>query len=162
MSSKIRRIHNRRSGRAQAIDESLRAPIAPTAEDWIRSPNRYDYPNVDTPKRSTKKRTKKATTTRRAAPKRVEGLTMNQVTGSAFKKEVGFKRAIKRYHNKNKSGGNFGFTLIDKNDKWYDLHGFHDTNKKVSNVRFGKYSETGSPISTSSLSKMMKGIKIEL
>jgi hypothetical protein len=47
---KIQRAHSRRSNRAKCIDESLRAPIAKTPEQWLTQPNRFDFPNVDTPK----------------------------------------------------------------------------------------------------------------
>jgi hypothetical protein len=48
---KVQRFHNRRSNKAKRIDESLRAPIAKTAEQWMQQPNRFDFPNVDTPKK---------------------------------------------------------------------------------------------------------------
>ena len=46
---RIQRVHNRRSNRAKRIDESLLAPTAKTPEQWIAQPNRYDFPDVDTP-----------------------------------------------------------------------------------------------------------------
>jgi hypothetical protein len=48
---RLRRFHAHRSKRARKIDESLRAPIAKTSEQWLANPNRFDIPNVDTPKR---------------------------------------------------------------------------------------------------------------
>lgn len=47
---KAQRFHARRSNRTKRIDESLRAPIAKTAEQWLAQPNRFDLPDVDTPK----------------------------------------------------------------------------------------------------------------
>jgi hypothetical protein len=46
---KAQRVHARRSNRAKRIDESLRAPIAKTPEQWLAQPNRFDVPDVDTP-----------------------------------------------------------------------------------------------------------------
>jgi hypothetical protein len=46
---KAQRLHARRSNRAKRIDESLRAPIAKTPEQWMNQPNRFDFPDVDTP-----------------------------------------------------------------------------------------------------------------
>jgi hypothetical protein len=46
---RVQRVHARRSKRAKCIDESLRAPIAKTPEQWLAQPNRFDFPNVDTP-----------------------------------------------------------------------------------------------------------------
>ena len=47
---RLQRIHARRSNRAKKIDESLRAPLAKSSEQWLKQPNRFDIPNVDTPK----------------------------------------------------------------------------------------------------------------
>lgn len=47
---RLRRFHAHRSPRARKIDEALRAPIAKTSEQWLRQPNRFDIPDVDTPK----------------------------------------------------------------------------------------------------------------
>jgi len=41
-------IHESRSEKAQNADESFNAPIAPTIGDWVRAPNRFDLPGVDT------------------------------------------------------------------------------------------------------------------
>lgn len=45
---KLQRVHAKRSKRAKRIDESLRAPIAKTPEQWLAQPNRFDFPEVDT------------------------------------------------------------------------------------------------------------------
>lgn len=49
--TKIRKVHAQRSNKAKRIDESLRAPIAKTPEQWLAQPNRFDFPDVDTPKK---------------------------------------------------------------------------------------------------------------
>jgi hypothetical protein len=49
---KARRIHARRSLMAKHIDERLKAPLAKSFEQWQAQPNRFDLPNVDTPKKS--------------------------------------------------------------------------------------------------------------
>ena len=49
---RLRRFHAHRSFRAKKIDESLRAPIAKSSEQWLRQPNRFDIPDVDAPKRN--------------------------------------------------------------------------------------------------------------
>ena len=48
---KAKRIHARRSLMAQHIDDRLKAPTAKSFEQWNAQPNRFDLPNVDTPKR---------------------------------------------------------------------------------------------------------------
>jgi hypothetical protein len=47
---RIKQTHDRRSNRARCIDEGLGAPIAKTPEQWIQQSNRYDIPDVGTPK----------------------------------------------------------------------------------------------------------------
>lgn len=47
---RIKPLHRRRSPRARAVDESLRAKDAPSEYDWMRSPERFDVEGVDTPK----------------------------------------------------------------------------------------------------------------
>lgn len=43
-----RDIHESRSEKAQIADESFNAPIAPTLGHWVRAPNRWDLPGIDT------------------------------------------------------------------------------------------------------------------
>lgn len=50
---KAHRIHARRTPMAKHIDERLKAPTAKSFEQWNAPPNRFDLPNVDTPKRKT-------------------------------------------------------------------------------------------------------------
>lgn len=56
---KMQRLHATRSNRAKRIDESLRAPIAKTTEQWMQQPNRFDLPNVDTPQDTVSKEEQK-------------------------------------------------------------------------------------------------------
>jgi len=44
---RIRQIHEARSERAKAIDESLEAQLAASYSDWVKYPNRYDILGVD-------------------------------------------------------------------------------------------------------------------
>ncbi len=67
---RLQRIHAQRSSRARRIDEALRAPLAKNPEQWLQKPNRYDIPEVDTPKKSANKQEEKheETTTRTVEP----------------------------------------------------------------------------------------------
>ena len=47
---RLQRVHAHRTSRTKRIDESLRAPLAKDSEEWLAQPNRFDVPNVDTPK----------------------------------------------------------------------------------------------------------------
>jgi hypothetical protein len=52
---RLQRVHAHRSSRAKKIDESLRAPLAKSDDEWLAHPNRFDVPDVDTPKKSEEK-----------------------------------------------------------------------------------------------------------
>ena len=47
---KLQRVHARRSSRARRVDDLLQAPLAKSSEQWLAQPNRFDVPDVDTPK----------------------------------------------------------------------------------------------------------------
>ena len=49
---KAQRIHARRSPTARHVDERLKAPLAKSFEQWQAQPNRFDLPDVDTPKQT--------------------------------------------------------------------------------------------------------------
>lgn len=53
---KAQRIHARRSPIATHIDEHLKASIAKSFEQWQAQPNRFDLPEVDTPKKNEPKK----------------------------------------------------------------------------------------------------------
>jgi hypothetical protein len=48
---RVRSFQAHRSLNAQRIDEGLKAPRARTTEQWLAHPNRFDIPDVDTPKK---------------------------------------------------------------------------------------------------------------
>lgn len=48
--NRAEKFHQARSERAQAIDESLRAPIADSFDQWRNDKNDFDFPGIDTPK----------------------------------------------------------------------------------------------------------------
>ena len=73
---KAQKFHARRSPRAKHIDEGLRAPLAKSTEQWMQQPNRFDLPNVDTPKQSEKQEEKHQETAKTFEPK---PLTHNRI-----------------------------------------------------------------------------------
>lgn len=56
---RLQRIHARRSSRARKVDESLKAPLAKSPEQWLAQPNRFDVLGVDTLKQSAKQEEKR-------------------------------------------------------------------------------------------------------
>jgi hypothetical protein len=65
----VRQVQASRSLRARKIDASLHAPIAKTPEQWMKQPNRFDLPDIDTPKPSKKREEKGQETAREFEPK---------------------------------------------------------------------------------------------
>jgi len=43
-------VHAGRSARSKALDNAFKAPLAKSDEQWMNAPNRFDWPNIDTPK----------------------------------------------------------------------------------------------------------------
>jgi len=56
----MQKVHQARSPRSRAIDESFNAPLTTNEEKWLRNPNRLDYPGVDTIPATTMKKKGKA------------------------------------------------------------------------------------------------------
>ena len=54
-------------------------------------------------------------------------ITINELTGAKLKKALHLKKASKGWHNKNKSGGNFGINMVTQDHRFFELTGHHDT-----------------------------------
>ena len=64
-------------------------------------------------------------------------INIDELTGSKLKKALKLTKARKRYHNKNKTGGNFGMDL-QKDGKWYELNGAYDTHGNIYRLAVGE------------------------
>ena len=77
-------------------------------------------------------------------------IDMGDLTGPKLKKLLGAKRAKMRWHNKNKSGGNFGFDIMygDSYNRKTDaeLTGYYDPNRNLLSLRWGPAWESGTTI----------------
>lgn len=73
-------------------------------------------------------------------------LSIEQLKGTKLKKDLGLYRVIKRWHNKNNSGGNFGINLI-KSPEWQDKHfeltGYHDLSGYIYSLKFSELYQAG-------------------
>jgi len=87
-----------------------------------------------------------------------EGINISELKGQQIKNATGIETAVKRYHNRNKSGGNFGFTLR-KGDRWFDLNGYHDLGGHVKGLRFANFGAAGTPINPKSFDELMSALK---
>lgn len=83
-------------------------------------------------------------------------INISELKGNTIKKELGAKRCMFRWHNKNNSGGNFGINIIGINGKNYELSGFYDHHGNVCNLRFGYIYEAGSMLPRLNLQETLK------
>ena len=71
----------------------------------------------------------------------------DELTGARLKKALDLYKANQRWHNRNKSGGNFGFNLFQsprhKFGKDYQLVGAYDTLGRVTSLTFGRLFQAG-------------------
>lgn len=65
-------------------------------------------------------------------------INIKDLTGRYLKKTLGAKSASFRYHNRNKSGGNFGIDVRGVNGLDYELNGDYNVEGNVKWVGFGK------------------------
>ena len=82
-----------------------------------------------------------------------------QLNGNAIKKSLGIKRAMFRWHNKNKTGGNFGINLFGVNGIDCELTGSYDINGNIISLRFGRIYEAGIAISERNFHYLMDTIR---
>ena len=93
-------------------------------------------------------------------------ITKKELTGNILKKNLDAKRVMYRWHNKNKSGGNFGINIYyaeefnRETDK--ELTGYYSTDGNVYRLRFGSLYSCGINIpiyALQSLNTLFKYIK---
>ena len=77
---------------------------------------------------------------------------------SEIKKRLGAKSVAFRWHNKNKSGGNFGINIIGVKDRNYEISGHYDVSGLLSGLRFGRIYQCGAPMNVATKEKMFEFI----
>lgn len=74
-------------------------------------------------------------------------IDITELKGTNLKKDLKLDRALKRWHNKNKSGGNFGINLYQKDDKPdYQITGYHNLNGDVTGLSVAQLYQAGPTI----------------
>jgi len=77
-------------------------------------------------------------------------LNIQDLKGNRLKKSLSLFQAIKRYHNRNNSGGNFAVNLYfdEKHSKGlsFEISGYHDTTGAITEIRFGYLWELGAKL----------------
>jgi hypothetical protein len=64
-------------------------------------------------------------------------MNIKELISKDLKAAFGSRKARFRYHNKNKSGGNFTIELIGLPNRDWDLHGEYNRDGKLYSLRFG-------------------------
>ncbi len=71
-------------------------------------------------------------------------IEMKSLTGQMLKRELGLQSAVKSFHNRNQSGGNFAFVLCpQKNIAEFQLYGHHDINGEIKDLMLIKLFQRG-------------------
>ena len=70
-------------------------------------------------------------------------LNIKELTGPRLKKALGLRRAVRRYHNKNKSGGNFGINLYTHTQGDYEITGDYDPLENIRLLSIGQLYQPG-------------------
>ncbi len=73
-------------------------------------------------------------------------ISINELKGFNLKKDLKLKRVIKRWHNKNKSGGNFGINLKCHEEPHYEITGYHDLEGNIYNLSVGELYQCGTTV----------------
>jgi len=77
-------------------------------------------------------------------------IAKKELTGTVIKKELGARRCVQRWHNKNKSGGNFGFNIYfsEEFDRATDkeITGEYNRDGDIINLRFGTLWQLGGSV----------------
>lgn len=61
-----------------------------------------------------------------------------------------------RWHNKNKSGGNFGINIHDVNGQDYQITGEYNTDGILRGLRFGFIYQAGIPVNVDSIEQLFE------
>lgn len=74
-------------------------------------------------------------------------MNIQDIKGNRLKKSLSLFQAIKRYHNRNNSGGNFAFNMYfdeqHSRGKSFEISGYHNPEGAITEIRFGYLWELG-------------------
>lgn len=86
-------------------------------------------------------------------------MNVKEIKSSVIKKRLYAKQVCYRWHNKNKTGGNFGINICGVNDKDYEISGYYDIEGTVRGLRFGFIYTAGIPMSVQTIEEMFEFIE---
>lgn len=79
-----------------------------------------------------------------------------------IKKRFDAKSVALRWHNKNKSGGNFGMNIHGVNGKDFEISGQYNIDGILSGLRFGFIYQAGIPMNVNSVQEMFEFMDVVL
>lgn len=86
-------------------------------------------------------------------------MNIKDLKSSVIKKRLNAKQVCYRWHNKNKTGGNFGINICGVNSKDYEISGYYDLTGLVSGLRFGFIYTAGIAIDVQSIEELFRFIE---
>lgn len=73
-------------------------------------------------------------------------ININELKGYNLKRDLKLRRVLKRWHNHNKTGGNFGINLITGTRPDYEITGYHNLNGEIWNLSIGELYQCGTTL----------------
>jgi len=75
-------------------------------------------------------------------------ININELKGYNLKKDLELRRVLKRWHNKNTRGGNFGINLMTNTKPDYEITGYHNLKGEITNLSVGELYQCGTTMFT--------------
>jgi hypothetical protein len=63
-------------------------------------------------------------------------INIKELSGHRLRKDLCLKYVVKRWHNHNKTGGNFGINLITGGEINFEITGYHNIEGKITTLQF--------------------------
>lgn len=70
-------------------------------------------------------------------------ITIEELRGTNLKRDLGLRQVLKRWHNHNNTGGNFGINLMTIKEPNYEITGYHNLDNNITSLSFGELYQPG-------------------
>lgn len=89
-------------------------------------------------------------------------MNIKDLKSAVLKKRLNARQVCYRWHNKNKTGGNFGINLCGVQGKDYEISGYYDTEGNIKALHFGFIFTAGLAIDVKNLDDLFEFIEKSL
>jgi len=86
-------------------------------------------------------------------------MNIKDLKSIVIKKKLDAERVCFRWHNKNKSGGNFGINIWNVKGKDYEISGNYNVEGLLCGLRFGFIFQAGIPMNVQTIEEMFEFIE---